>query len=243
MEQNFQIGDTHEAKVAYYLFAFFGIIVLAISALTSFSFFYTYFPALIPEGILDGQVARIISGVVGTILFDISATIWLTVFLNASETAEQRAVAIIMTVVSFIGAGAASIAYLVLSATGELSLGAETKESVAMFALVVVVIGVIANFGFHLMHKRYSKANKELVRENKFQDRMQALEDNNKDELFNQIEVELKELLKVVAPIVAAERAEHMKQQFVQRESVKRTQADSDANQGTSEGVGDTANP
>lgn len=228
--------DEHTKKIAEIVFMFFGLVVLSISALTSFSFFYVYFPNLVPSGLLDSQVSQIISGAIGIILFDLASAVWLTVFLSASETSEQRAIALLLTVISFVGAGSASIAYLVLSATGELSLGDETKQSIAMFALVVVLVGVIANFGAGLAHKRYSKANKDQVRENKFQDKIQKLDDENRDNLFTLIESEMREAFKDVAPQIALKRAQKIIDDFVSAESVQVTHAKSDTSEPKPEG-------
>ena len=81
----------HKRTAAKYLFTAFALAVLAISALTSFAFFYNHFAGLLPAGLLDAQISRIISGLVGMTLFDLACTIWLVAFLHHAETAEQRA--------------------------------------------------------------------------------------------------------------------------------------------------------
>jgi hypothetical protein len=198
-----------------------GAVILAISASTSFAFFYNYFSNLIPPGIMGADVASLISGIVGTLLFDVAAVVWLQTYLNDARTPEQRAISLIMLIITFTGAAAASVAHLSLSATGELALDASTLDSIATVALVTVIIGVIANFGSTIAYQRFSYDNKQAVREADREDEIQKAEDGAANELDALVSQKLKERLTQIAPTLAADQAARIAAQYQRREAAK----------------------
>jgi hypothetical protein len=213
--------NAHKKTAAKFTAMAFGAVILAISASTSFAFFYNYFSSLIPPGVLGPDVAALISGVIGTLLFDVAAVVWLQTYLNDARTPEQRAISLMMLIITFVGAAAASVAHLSLSATGELALDASTLDSIATVALVTVIIGVIANFGSTIAYQRFSYDNKQAVRESDREDEIQKAEDGAANELDALVSQELKERLTHIAPTLAADQAERIAARYQRREAAK----------------------
>lgn len=213
--------NAHKKTAAKFTAMAFGVIVLTISASTSFAFFYNYFSNLIPPGLLGSSVASLISGIVGTLLFDVASVVWLQTYLNDARTPEQRAISLIMLIVTFLGAAAASVAHLALSATGELALDAATLDSIATISLVAVIIGVIANFGSTIAYQRFSYENKQSVRTSDREDEIQKAEDEAANELDSLVSQKLKERLTHIAPALADRQADRIAAQYERRESAK----------------------
>lgn len=213
--------NAHKKTAARFTAMAFGAVILAISASTSFAFFYNYFSNLIPPGVLGADVAALISGVVGTLLFDVASVVWLQTYLNDARTPEQRAISLMMLIITFVGAAAASVAHLSLSATGELALDAATLDSIATVALVTVIIGVIANFGSTIAYQRFSYDNKQAVRTSDREDEIQKAEDGAANELDSLVSQKLKERLTHIAPTLADQQAARIAAQYQRREAAK----------------------
>ena len=213
--------NAHKKTAARFTAISFGIVVLAISASTSFAFFYNYFSNLIPPGVLGEGISALISGVVGTLLFDVASVVWLQTYLNDARTPEQRAISLIMLIITFLGAAAASVAHLALSATGELALDAATLDTIATISLVTVIVGVIFNFGSTIAYQRYSQENKESVRESDRSDAVQRAEDDQLNELDRQLDKEVRDILAGMVPGLARQQAERIATQVARREGAK----------------------
>ncbi len=212
---------SHQTKAAQFAIAGFSLIVLAISASTSFGFFYQFFDALIPPEILGAGTGALISGAVGVLLFDIACSIWLFTFLHHAGTPEQRAITLIMTAVTFVGSAAASVAHLGLTATGDLAIDPGARGTIALTSLVVVILGVICNFGAALSYQRFSYDNKMQVRESDRLDLIQKAEDEQASELDALVGQQVKELLTQQAPQLAAIQAQRLAAKFYRSETAK----------------------
>jgi hypothetical protein len=226
----------HKGQLARIVFTLFSVMVVAISAMTSFSFFYHYFAGLLPDTLLEFSIRAIISGVVGVLLFDVACVIWLLTFLHHSETSEQRAISLGMTLMTFVGAAAASVAYLSLTATGDLELAESTKGTIAIMALIVVILGVVLNFGAAQAHQRYSLESKAAVREADRRDALQDAEDNQATLLDQLVAKSMQEKLTAIAPELADEQAGKLAGQFLGREQAKYHQ-DRSAGRASTQGV------
>jgi hypothetical protein len=86
------------------------------------------------------------------VVFDVGMLAWLKVFLDYAQGSGQRAVALIMTLVDFLGVG--------LMVLAEILLGGQTlvaaPESLGEYAIWGIAIWTVANVGaviaFHLLH-------------------------------------------------------------------------------------------
>lgn len=213
--------ETHKKKGANFIAMGFAVVVVAISASTSFGFFYTFFPGLLPGGIAATSIGALVSGAIGVALFDVACVVWLVMFLRDAETSEQRAISLIMTLVTFVGSAAASVAYLGLTATGEIALDAATKDTIGTFALVVVIVGVVANFGAMNAYQRYNLENKKRVREADRRDTLQEAENQQAAYLDKLIAQNVKEILTKQAPQLAQQQAQRIAEQFYLSEQSK----------------------
>lgn len=212
--------NAHKKTAARFLAMAFAIVLLVISATTSFAFFFNHF-YIIPPSLLGETVGQLISGIVGVLLFDAATSIWLVIYLQDAGTPEQRAISLILAGFTFLGAAAASVAHLALSATGTMALDIETLDTISMIALVCVILGVIANFGGSLMYSRFSQDNKIAVRESDRSDAIQKAEDEQARLLDGLIAQGVKEQITAVAPALAKEQASRLVEAFRSREMAK----------------------
>lgn len=219
--------QTHQAKAANFLAIGFAMVVLTISATTSFGFFYSFFSGIIPTAVLPQSIGALISGSIGVMLFDAATVTWLILFLHHSQTPEQRAITLIMTVLTFIGSAAASIAYITLTADGQLAVDVATADTVSNMALAVVILGIVANFGAMQMYNRYSYDNKQKVLQSNRRDMLQTAEDSQARYLDDLIAQQVTEQLTRIAPNLAQQQAAKLVAQFYRNETAKYANGDS----------------
>lgn len=206
---------------AMFMVGGFGVVILAISAVTTFSFFSTYFSSIFPTGMLGPELASLLAGGAGVILFDIASVYWLHTFLNHAETSEQRGIALIMLIVTFVGAAGASIAQLGLAASGDVALDPATRQSIANASVWTVIIGVVSNFGANIAYGRFSLASKQAVMEADRRDMVQDAEDEQARLLDGLIAQNVKELITAEAGKLAQEQAKRVVAAFRAREMAK----------------------
>lgn len=190
------------------------ILVFSISSSTTFAFFFRFFGGWIPEGLVDPFIAQLMSGVAGVLLFDIAAIIWLFVYLRGAGSVEQRSISISMTFVDFLGAAMASVAYLALTASGDLALDAVTKDIIGLLALVVVIIGVVLNFGASLGFSRYEPKMKEEVREADRRDRIEKAQGESQRKLDDEVARKLKDKIDGLSSSIAERQSKQLAQGF-----------------------------
>lgn len=197
--------------------------IMLISSVTSFGFFFNFFNTLIPPTlpIIGGVVGAIISGLIGVLLFDVSTAVWLYAYLNTAETPQQRATALTMSGAAFVGAAAASIAHLSLSATQLDALTVEAEAWVSLGALLIVILGVVANFGAAINYQRNSLEARQAVREADRRDTMLLAEDQHRSDLDKLVKTKTKSLLDAKSDQLANMQAERIAQEFLDREAAK----------------------
>lgn len=197
----------HNKKTLKILAMAFGGLVVIISATTSFGFFYSFFTALFPPELLGVEVAAFISGVVGVTLLDLACVVWLKLYLDHAETSEQRAIAMIMIGITFLGAAVASVAHLGLTATSELAFNPDMQNSVRIVSLVMVILAVILNFGAMTAYNANSLASKEAIRKADERDAIQKTIDEEKEAYLTTLKGKVKERLARYADSDAEEMA------------------------------------
>jgi hypothetical protein len=213
--------QTHQNKAAQFFVIAFGVTILAISAATTFGFFAAYFVAIFPAGMLGAEFAALLAGGAGVVLFDLACVFWLNTFLKHAETPEQRAIALLMIIGTFVGAAAASVAQLGLAASGDVALDPATRQSIANVAVWTVIVGVVANFGANISYTRFSIDSKERVREADRRDVVQQAESEQALLLDKLIGQKVKELITAEADLLAQEQAGRVVDAFRRRELAK----------------------
>ncbi len=213
--------NQYQKSAAGFFVAAFGVVILAISAVTTFSFFSTYFAAIFPVDMLGAELASLMAGGAGVVLFDLASVYYLNTFLKAAQTSEQRGITLIMLVVTFVGAAGASIAQLGLAASGDIAMDAATRQSIANASVWTVIIGVVANFGSNLAYGRFSLESKAAVMESDRRDMIQDAENQQAVHLDGLIAQQVKELLTSEAASLAQEQAGRVVDAFRRREMSK----------------------
>jgi hypothetical protein len=215
--------NAHKRETAKRIILIFFGGVMVISASTSFGFFFNFFDTLIPPSlpVIGGQIGAIISGVIGVLLFDVSTAVWLYAYLYNAETPEQRSTALSMSAGAFVGAAAASVAHLSLSATRLDALPPETKGWISLAALIVVIIGVVANFGAAVNYQKNTLDSQEAVRQADRRDTVIAAEAKHQKNLDKLVESKVTSILESKSDELANIQANRIAQDFLNRESAK----------------------
>lgn len=155
-------------------FTFFIAIIAIISGTTTFSFFQMFFPSIVPSRVMGEVAASNLSGAFGAILFDVGAIFWMLAFLRLAETDEQRITSAVMVGVCFLGSAISSVAFLVLTSNGSMAISEVNQFRVGIFALIVVIIGVVSNFGAGMTFNFFTRESKQRVREADRRSKLQA---------------------------------------------------------------------
>jgi hypothetical protein len=184
-----------------FVFAGFKILIVAISALTSFAFFITFLPSLIPSIITTEQGGSLITGLVGVILLDGACLVWLHL-RGTAETGQQGTMAFAGAVIAFCGSALASVAYLALSAS-EVILDSQSTYTLQMVSLIGIITAVVANFALAILYEQNSIENQENAREIKRHHRIMNTEARHEKQLSGDMERLMREALKGRAPEMA----------------------------------------
>jgi len=211
---------SHQKSMAHYLAIAFGIVVLIISATTSFGFFYRFFSGLIPADIVGAFVARVVAGIVGVILYDLATVFWLTLFLSNADTPHQRAISGVMIAVSFIGAAVASVAHVILTATS-FELTGSWFVTLQWVSVGTVTVGIIAQFGAKTLYDSQSHENTVKMKEADRRDELLDAQFAQMDTLTDKVKAESGRYFDMVAPDLAAHQARLIIQDFWKKESDK----------------------
>jgi hypothetical protein len=194
------------------------VIIVAISAITTFGFFSNYFPAIVSPDFIGPMYARATSGLIGVIVFDLMTVTFLMAFLYKAGTPEQRAISLIMTFVTFIFSAVASAAHLYMTASGNMAQDAATLSTLRNVAMLAVVSGVVLNFGAWLLYSRYSLDSKNRVRQADRRDKIMTAEEQQADYLDRLVTQETKSRLEKEAPRLASIKSQRIADAFVRRE-------------------------
>ena len=144
---------------------FFALIV-GLSALTSFGFFVETFS--LGSGILpDNALTVLINGLVGVLVLDVAAMIWLRIYLNGSDNNDLRGIAIIGASISVAGSAASSFAYLVMMSTASDTFGPELRQYTtwAIAGLIVLHFLLVFLSGYRATSARVDEKTAELMSE------------------------------------------------------------------------------
>ena len=214
-------STSHQESAAGFLIMATSAIIVGISAITTYGFFSTYFPGLVPVDIAGPMYSRMLSGLVGVIIFDLGVIVWLTAFLRNAETPEQRAIALVMTFFCFTISAISSAAHLYMSGIGAMAQDAATIATLRNVSMVAVVLGVVCNFGAWTLYGRYSYASKLRVREADRRDNLQKAENQQAKFLDSLVAQDVKKQLEAEAPQLAALQAQRLAAMFASRERAK----------------------
>lgn len=210
------MNEDKGTKDIFNLFA--GTIILASSILT-FGFFFTFLPALVV--FLDANIAALISGTLGVLIFDGGALVWLRVYLHGCENDDQRNIALQTSVIDITGSAVASFVQIFLTGTGLIALSDNFKWGIGLAALIVTGAVLTWNFVAVWRFRKNSDASKESIREGKRQALIRAEEDKQLDELDKMIASKVSSKLQERTDELAEARAQHILQTRLTAENAK----------------------
>lgn len=213
-----RLGSNDVVKIAGWVF-------VALSATTTFGFFFTFLPSIVPVALLgDTWLAGIFSGVVGVILFEGASLTWLRAYLSGSDTEQQRTIALQSSKAAMAGGAVASFAWIVLSGLQLVSLSTSSQQLVGWLSLLAVAVVTVLHF---VNNWRFAK-NSKLARD---QQRLAARAAKIQKEEEKQQNL-LDDLIAEKAGKKIAERAEYIAEQIAnrianarEREELARSQA------------------
>ena len=212
---------SHKESATGFLLMLASVIIIGISAITTFGFFSNYFPAIVSPDYIGPMYARATSGLIGVIVFDLMTVTFLLAFLYKAGTPEQRAISLIMTFVTFIFSAVASAAHLYMTASGNMAQDAATLSTLRNVAMLAVVAGVVFNFGAWLLYSRYSLDSKNRVRQADRRDKIMRAEETQADYLDKLVIQKTKSRLEAEADQLADLQAGRIANAFIKREQAQ----------------------
>ena len=194
-----------------------GLIVIASAALT-FSFFFENLPALVPQDIFGPVIAGIIAGLLGVLVYEAGALVWLWMYLYGSENNDQRNTAITMSAADILGGAVASFAQIIFAGTGLVTISDEGQFYVGIVALLAVALGIVFNFVAHWHFKQNSEESKTAIREANRRAVIQDEEENQARHLDKLVAQKVAQKLAARAESIAEEKAEKVVRERIRLE-------------------------
>lgn len=207
------------------IFKVFGAAIVIASSILTFGFFYTYLPAIVV--FVDTGTAALISGILGVLIFDGGALVWLQVYLRGCENDDQRNIALHTSIIDITGSACASFVEIFLTGTGLVTLSDNMRFGIGLTALVITGGVLTWNFVAIWRFHKNSNRSKEEIREGKRQALIQAQEEKQLDELDKLIASKVSNKLQEKAEDLAEGRAAHIFQKRYAAENAKGTIAPS----------------
>jgi hypothetical protein len=125
-----------------FLFGAFTVALLLVNAALTAAFSFTYLPAAFGDP--NGAFAPYLAAVYGLLLMDIGFIAWFSVFKRMAETKTQRAVSILMAVLSLAASIMATLTQLAISSFGLVDLTAY-HDGIGMTALILMLVATAAH--------------------------------------------------------------------------------------------------
>ena len=201
-----------------------GMIYFLLSAITSFAFFFTYFPQFLPLPYL-GEWAEFIepavSGLIGVALFDYAAVKWLQIYLHGCDNNDQRSTARTAFWFGFVGSAASSFAYIFLTSNRLFAIPDNLRWWLSVGAVLIISVSVVFNFYSKISFDEQSNSSKLAIREAERRGRIQKAEEEEADHLDALIEQKVKEKLAAEADSLAEEQARRVVARRVEMERAK----------------------
>ena len=141
-------------------------LIVGLSALTSFGFFVETFS--LGRGLLPNNVLSVLlNGLVGVLVLDGGAIVWLRIYLHASDNNDLRGLAIVGTAISMAGAAVTSFAYLVMMSTAADTFGPELRQYATWGIAGLIVLHFVLVFlsGYRATSARVDEKTAELMSE------------------------------------------------------------------------------
>lgn len=188
------MGDSLTGGLKKVFFA----LIIGLSALTSFGFFVETFS--LGRGFLPDNVVSIaINGLVGVLVLDGGALIWLRIYLKGADNNDLRAIASVGAGVSLIGAAITSFTYLIMVSVSSDVFGPEIRQysTLGIAAIIIFHFILVFLFGYRATHARVdekvssliSEATNETLKltEEYFRESIPALAKSNAQKLTDQL--------------------------------------------------------
>lgn len=119
----------------------FFVIISGISAITSFFFFTLIFDfvGVTEAGDAAGIIGVIVTGLVGVIVLDGAAIVWLKIYLGASDNNDERSLAVIGMAVGFTGSALSTLSFLIMFAS-DVEIPANYSSYITWAMAVITVV-------------------------------------------------------------------------------------------------------
>lgn len=196
------------------------VVILALSAMTTFGFFIESMPGLIPLPFgIDPAIIKLITGAIGVLLFDGGAFYWLSVHNKSTENSKQRNVSNRIFWVCVAGSIMASLVYLVLFASNLWTVPQDARDVIGFAALIGVAFVVSFHFYSGIEMTKHNEENRVRVAEANSADKAERAERDALVHLDTLMEKEVKDQLTKIAPVLANRQAADIVRQRLLRMS------------------------
>ena len=143
MEFDFIMNKSIARKAVAFLATVLAGLVVLIGAVTTFTYGYEVIGAFIMPSLIGESLSRIVSGILTTLLFDVSYITALFVFIYVAESTMQRAVTLIQLVTCALFSVLASIVSMSLLGNAADVLTADTLHGMQITGMVVLIVAFV----------------------------------------------------------------------------------------------------
>lgn len=167
--------------------AFIGLVVV-ISSILTFGFFYEFLPNFLPVELVGEEISKFASGLFGLLVFDLGSLMWLYVYLKLCDNASQRTTAIFASVVDFAGSLITSFTYLIITGQKLLNLEDSIRSTVGFVSLISIAAVMVYNFLSIWIYKKNSDESIRDIAEGKRKQRLADVYEVRKKALDSDVE-------------------------------------------------------
>ena len=159
-------------KSVEYVFTAFLVLIVFVSSVLTFGFFYEFLPNFLPVELVGENISKVLSGLFGLLVFDIGSLVWLYVHLKISENDSQRTIAIFASGINFAGSLITSFTYLVITGQKLYNLSDDLRQTIGFVSLLCIAGVLVYNFFSVWMFKKNSDESITDIMEGKRQQRL-----------------------------------------------------------------------
>ena len=154
--------------------AFIGLIVI-ISSILTFGFFYEFLPNFLPVELVGEDISKIFSGLLGTVILDLGSLMWLYTNLKLAENDTQRTVTLFASIIDFVGSLITSFTFLVITGQKLYNMPENMRSSIGLVSLISIAGILVYNFLSIWLYKRNSEESLKDIYEGKRKQLLQTI--------------------------------------------------------------------
>lgn len=181
---------------------FIGLIVI-ISSILTFGFFYEFLPNFLPVELVGEDISKMFSGLLGMLILDLGSLMWLYTNLKLAENDTQRTVTLFASVIDFVGSLITSFTFLVITGQRLYDMPDNMRSNIGLISLISIAGILVYNFLSIWLYKRNSEESLQDIAEGKRKQRLASVFRAREEALDKDVEKLVREQFNKAKPELA----------------------------------------